>query len=105
MTGIPEEKDILRVELHPDSDHCLETQARKAYQELATAYLRGAAEEEEMGKRIDMLWEFLTRADFRSLRRECERRLRQGFPADFVLLRKGDSLEWGFLDELEGRDR
>lgn len=104
MTGTPKGKDPIRVELHPDPDHCLETQARRAYQELAAAYLRGGAEEEAVGERIDMLREFLARADFRRLRQECERRLQRGDPTGFVLLRNSESLQWGFLDELEDED-
>lgn len=61
----------LRVILWADRDHCVETAAKREYERLALAFLRGEGQE-EMGHRLDLVKEFLETADFRSLRAQTE---------------------------------
>jgi hypothetical protein len=93
------------VELRADADHCLETAARREYQRLTRAFLRGELEEVEAEESIELLREFLEKADFVALRRACEERLRQGKETAFLLYREGKELVYGFLDEVEDTGR
>jgi len=93
------------VELRADAGHCLETAARREYQRLTRAYLRGELEESEAEERIELLREFLEEADFPALRRACEVRLREGRGTAFLLFRQGEGLRYGFLDEVGGAGR
>lgn len=94
----------LRAKLVADSEHCLETVARREYQELTRAYLRGELEGSEAEDRIELLREFLETADFAGLRQACEGRIREGRSTAFLLFREGEEMRFGFVDEVDGAD-
>lgn len=97
--GMVDERPFLAVELRADTEHCLETAARREYRRLTGAFLRGELEEAEAEERIEVLREFLESADFAALRRACEERLREGRGTAFLLYREGKELRYGFTDE------
>lgn len=86
------------IEFRVDPDHCVETAARKRLQELARAYLRGEAGE-ECGEEFELLREFLSTADFRSIRAGSEMRFRAGREVRFFLRREGGRILFGFHDD------
>lgn len=92
------------MKLEADSGHCLETAARQEYQKLTLAYLRGELEDSEAEVRIELLREFLERADFAGLRQACEGRIREGRGTAFLLFREGEEMRYGFVDELDDAD-
>ncbi|WP_287154281.1 hypothetical protein [Candidatus Solincola tengchongensis] len=97
--GEGQERPFPAVELGADAEHCLETAARREYQRLMGAFLRGELEEVEAEAGIELLREFLERADFAALRRACEGRLRKGMDTVLLLYREGEELRYGFVDE------
>jgi len=72
------------IELEPELDACVETQARRQYSELAR-HLLEQGEDEELVQRLEILWRFLSTADFPQLRRESEKHLAEGKKVRFVL--------------------
>ncbi len=65
-------------------DECVETLARREYEESLRRYL-SSEESDELGERIELLRLFLESADFRKLRAESERWLLKGRKVKFVL--------------------
>jgi len=72
------------IELEPELDACVETQARREYGELAR-HLLEQGEDEELVEKLEILWRFLNSADFSQLRRESEKHLVAGRKVRFVL--------------------
>jgi hypothetical protein len=78
-----------RIELIPDTTHCIETVARAAYDDALALYFRSEGESPELEQRIELLRVFLESADFPELRRVSEAHLTAGTRVRFVL-RPGD---------------
>ena len=99
MTGEWEGPDLPRpcVMLRADGEHCLETAARKEYERLVLSILR-EEEGEEAGERLDLLREFLEKADFRSLRASSEARIKEKGEAKALVLRRGEEVGCIFID-------
>ena len=72
------------IELEPEIDACVETQARRQYGELARQLLE-RGEDEELVEKLEILWRFLSTADFHQLRRDSEQHLIAGKKVRFVL--------------------
>lgn len=70
--------------LYPTLERCIETTARDRYEQLAATMLRGETSA-GMADELETLHAFLTRADFRRLRAESERRLVRGGRVAFRL--------------------
>jgi len=69
---------MLKIELVPDLEHCVETLARKKYAELTRILLEKEAGDEETGEKLEILRLFLETADFKKLRAESEKYLAEG---------------------------
>lgn len=76
---------MLQLELIPDLNHCIETVARKEYDNLIKAYLRAGKSDAELEGKIELLRSFLETSDFRRLRQESESYLLQGQKAKFIV--------------------
>lgn len=100
MTGEWEGPDLPRpcVMLRADGEHCLETAARKEYERLALFILRGEKGGEEAGERLDLLREFLEKADFRSLRASSEARIKEKGEARALIFKRGEEVDCFFID-------
>ena len=61
-----------KIELFPDRTHCIETIARKEYQNLVKACLHDEEGDSESWQKVNLLRIFLESADFKNLRRESE---------------------------------
>ena len=77
------------VELLPSLEACVETQARRRYNQMASQLLKEGGEE-ELAEKLETLRLFLETADFDKLRRKSEGYLVQGKKVKFILhLEKG----------------
>ncbi len=85
---------MMQIELVPDLTHCVETMARKEYQNLARSYLQEGRDDAEFQEKIEMLRSFLETADFRKLRRESEAYLLKGEKVKFILYREGNETKY-----------
>lgn len=75
---------MLQIELLPDLSHCIETVAKREYQEAVSRLLEGAGNE-EFEQTAELLRIFLETMDFRKLRMESERHLTEGKKVKFVV--------------------
>jgi predicted ArsR family transcriptional regulator len=75
------------IELVPDLSHCIETVARKEYENLARTYLQADKGDSELEEKIELLRSFLESADFRKLRKQSEGYLLKGQKVKFILYR------------------
>ena len=83
---------MLKIELIPELDRCIETTAKKEYTALQTQLLALGKENPELEERLEVLRVLLETADFKKLRAESERKLMKGKQVRFVVyLEKGIS--------------
>jgi len=75
---------MVDIELEPELDACVETQAKRQYEQLQRELLKGS-EEEELVEKLETLRLFLESADFSKLRSESEKHLIEGKRVKFVL--------------------
>jgi hypothetical protein len=76
---------MLKIELVPDLEHCVETLARKKHAELTRMLLENEAGDEETGEKLEILRLFLETADFKKLRAESERHLAEEKSVRFIV--------------------
>ncbi|HEX75989.1 MAG TPA: hypothetical protein G4O12_05315 [Dehalococcoidia bacterium] len=76
---------MVQVELIPDLSHCIETVAKREYQNLARNYFQAGKGDTEFEERVELLRSFLESADFRKLRKESEEYLLKGQNIKFIL--------------------
>ena len=77
-----------QIELVPDLSHCIETVARREYENLVSSYLQAGKGDSEFGEKVELLRTFLESADFRKLRKQSEGYLLKGQKIKFVLYRE-----------------
>ena len=77
-----------QIELVPDLSHCIETVARREYDNLVSSYLQAGKGDSEFREKIELIWSFLESADFRELRRQSEGYLLKGQKIKFILYRE-----------------
>jgi hypothetical protein len=80
--------EMSQIELVPDLSHCIETVARKEYENLAKSYLQAGKGDSEFREKIELLRSFLESADFRELRKQSEGYLLKGQKIKFILYRE-----------------
>ncbi len=79
---------MVRIELTPRLDHCIETTARQEFSRSAGEYMQGGREDRELEERIELLRMFLEAADFKKLRRESEKHLTEGKTVIYILYKE-----------------
>jgi len=80
---------VAQVELWPELDACIETQAKREYNRVLGELL-SKGEDQGLAQRHDILKRFLESADFNKLRRESEKHLILGKRVKFVVrLKRG----------------
>jgi hypothetical protein len=89
--------DMDQIELVPDLSHCIETVARKEYEDLARSYLQAGKGDSELGEKIELLRSFLESADFRKLRGQSEGYLLKGQKVRFILYREHGKAKYKML--------
>jgi len=82
-------KKAVCVELEPELSACVETQAKRQYDQILGELL-GKDEEKGLGEKLEILRLFLESTDFSKLRNEYEKHLLEGNKVKFILyLEKG----------------
>ncbi len=76
---------MTRIELVPDTDHCIETVAKQRYAEIVRRLLTSGENNAELLEVGRILKNFLETADFKKLRVESERYLAEGKRVKLVL--------------------
>jgi uncharacterized protein YerC len=76
---------MLKIELVPDLEHCVETLARKKHAELTQILLENEVGDAEMEEKLEVVRLFLETADFRKLRAESEKHLAEGKIVRFTI--------------------
>jgi hypothetical protein len=76
---------MLKLELVPDLNHCIETVAKKEYNETVNRLLSSEDTSDELKNKAEILRLFLETADFKKLRAESEPRLLQGDQVSFIV--------------------
>ncbi len=88
---------MAKIELFPDLSHCIETAARKEYEDMVRRLFAGA-DDAELEERLGLLRDFLETADFRELRGQSEEYLLRGKKIKFVLYREQDQLRYKLVE-------
>ena len=73
-----------RIELTPTLSSCIETTAKREYQDCVQRYLQLGEENKELEEKIEHLRMFLESMDFKELRRQSEKYLIEGRNVRFV---------------------
>ena len=94
---IAADTEMDQIELVPDLSHCIETVARREYENLARNYLQSGKGDSELGEKIELLRSFLESADFRKLREQSEGYLLKGQKVKFVLYRERGKARYKML--------
>jgi hypothetical protein len=85
---------MLELELVPTLSQCIETTARKRYDETLRQLLASGEQDPKLLETAGLLRDFLETADFKKLRTRSEALLVQGREVKFVLRRQGDTLRY-----------
>jgi hypothetical protein len=88
---------MVQIELFPDLSHCIETVARKEYEDLARSYLQAGKGDSELGEKIELLRSFLESADFKELRQQSEVYLLKGQKVKFILYQERGKANYRML--------
>ena len=76
---------IVKIELIPTLDLCIEGTARQEYKNSADEYMRKGEQDRKLEEKIELLRMFLETTDFRKLRAESEKYLIEGKKIRFIL--------------------
>ena len=82
------------IELTPDLSSCIETVARREYNDVTRTLLTATPRDETIGEKAEVLRLFLETADFRKLRAESEKYLLNGEKVKFVVSLEDDQLRY-----------
>jgi hypothetical protein len=77
--------NMVKIELIPDNEHCIETVARRKYTELLQRLLGNATSDTETEEKLETLRLFLEMTDFSKLRSEYEKQLSAGKNVRFTV--------------------
>jgi len=78
------------IELIPDLSSCIETVARREYNDATRALMTATSPDEALVEKAEVLRLFLETADFRKLRAESEKYLVAGKRVKFLVYREGE---------------
>src|SRR4030042_4346947 len=97
LQAVSSQLEMGQIELVPDLSHCIETVARKEYENLARSYLQAGKGDSEFGEKVELLRSFLESADFRKLREQSEVYLLKGQKIKFILYRERGKAKYRML--------
>ena len=92
MGSITKKKQVY-IELEPQVDACVETQAKRQYNQLLRQLLEKDAGT-ELAEKVEILRLFLESADFNKLRAESEKHLLAGRKVKFLVHRERGQLKY-----------
>ncbi len=97
---------MMKIEIVPYLEHCVENIARRRHAELARRLIAGEPGGEETEKELELLRMFLETADFGKLRSESEKHLVKGGNVRFLLWYENTSLRFEMIVvPADGRQR
>ena len=76
---------MLKIELVPDLDHCIETVAKREHAAVLKQILAPGQRNKEPEEKLEILRLFLETADFKQLRSKSEKWLAEGKRVQFVV--------------------
>jgi hypothetical protein len=82
------------IELTPDLSSCIETVARREYNNATRTLLTATSPDEAISEKAEVLRLFLETADFRKLRAESEKHLLNSKKVKFIVSREGENLRY-----------
>ncbi len=85
---------MLKIELVPNLDHCIETVARRKCDELARILLESQTCNSEVTEQLELLRLFLETADFKKIRAESEKYLISGHNVQFIVYFDKNALQY-----------
>ena len=80
---------MLKIDLVPNLSQCIETVAKKEYDEIVRQLLASGEHNRKLFEIVGLLKNFLETADFKKLRAESERHLVEGRHVKFVVYTEG----------------
>ena len=81
---------MIKIELIPDLENCIETVARREHASTLNRLLRPGKTDKGLEEKLETLRIFLESADFKQLRAESEKVLTQGKKVAFTVYIDGD---------------
>ncbi|MEA2038666.1 MAG: hypothetical protein U9N82_02405 [Thermodesulfobacteriota bacterium] len=81
------------IELEPETEACVETQAKRQYRQILSELL-AKGEDEALIEKLEALRLFLESTDFGKLRSESERHLKEGERIKFILYLEEEKLKY-----------
>ena len=90
---------MLKIELVPDTSHCIETIARQEYWNLIQDYIRTGKGSSDFEKKVDILRGFLETADFRSLRKKSDYYLLKGQKIKFIIYQERGETKYNLIHD------
>ena len=88
-TGVKRVRQItnkqLHIELEPELEACIETQAKRRYNQIASELHNEGGGEGELTEKLETLRLFLESVDFNKLRGESEKHLVEGKKVKFIV--------------------
>ena len=88
---------MLKVELVPDLEHCIETVAKREHAAVLQQLLIPGQRNKELADKLEILRCFLETADFKKLRAESEQQLIEGRAVRFVVYLKNGIPEYEMI--------
>jgi len=76
---------MLKIELIPDLNHCIETVAKNKHAAVLKQLLMPWKGNKELEEKLEILRLFLGRMDFKQLRAESERQIAEGRRVKFIV--------------------
>jgi len=84
---------MVNIELEPELDACVETQAKRHYEKIQRELLKGG-KGGELAEKLEILQLFLESADFSKLRSESEKHLLEGKRVKFILYLDKEKIQY-----------
>jgi hypothetical protein len=86
--------EMVEIEIEPDLSSCVQTLAKREYNQLTSELLTSDEENEELQERLETLRMFLESTDFRELRSRYEPYLVEGKHVRFTLRQAANKAEY-----------
>lgn len=90
---------VIRIELVPTLDHCIETVARQELLKSTDEYMQSGEANKKLENKIELLRAFLETAHFRKLRSESEKQLIEGNVVKFIIYLKSGKPKYELIVE------
>jgi hypothetical protein len=90
---------MVPVELKPSLSSCIETLSKKEYERTLNLLLKEGSENEELGKRLEILRLFLESTNFGHLRSQYEGYLTEGKKVTFLIYREEGKASYKLIVE------